>query len=194
MCGCFCFQERLQSCFNAGSSCFGGNASSEIRMWIRGANGEDLRETGIVEEVALENVYRNPDMNFSVWDSVLYEKVMQEKNIKLLLNCSCLDAEMEEDKITSVTGWQLTTQRDCKVFATIFADCSGDSILAPLTGAKYRVGRESSEEFKEDIEPAKGDDCTMGMSCLIQARQTAFQVTFTAPERAYHYTKKDFPF
>ena len=34
---------------------FGGNASSEIRMWICGARGENLRETGIVEELLLEN-------------------------------------------------------------------------------------------------------------------------------------------
>lgn len=26
----------------------GGNASSEIRMWIRGAHGKNMRETGIV--------------------------------------------------------------------------------------------------------------------------------------------------
>ena len=53
----------------------GGNASSEIRMWIRGAHGDNMRETGILEELALENIYRNPTLNFSVWDSVLYGKV-----------------------------------------------------------------------------------------------------------------------
>lgn len=120
----------------------GGNASSEIRMWIRGANGEDVRETGLVEEIALENCYRNPNMNFSIWDSILYEKVMLEENIKLLLNCSCLDAQMKGREISTVTGWQLTTQTYHRVQAKIFADCSGDSILAPLTGAAYRMGRE----------------------------------------------------
>jgi len=47
----------------------GGNASSEIRMWICGAAGLDNRETGIVEEISLENNYRNPSSNFSIWDS-----------------------------------------------------------------------------------------------------------------------------
>ena len=112
----------------------GGNASSEIRMWIRGANGRDVRETGLVEEIALVNCYRNPDMNFSIWDSVLYEMVMQEKNIRLLLNCSCLDAEMQGNRIVSVTGWQLTTQTYHRVNAGIFADCSGDSILGGWDG------------------------------------------------------------
>ena len=32
----------------------GGNASSEIRMWICGAHGEDNRETGIIEELMLD--------------------------------------------------------------------------------------------------------------------------------------------
>ena len=172
----------------------GGNASSEIRMWIRGANGEDVRETGLVEEIALENCYRNPNMNFSIWDSVLYEKVKQEENIELLLNCSCLDAQMEGKHICSVTGWQLTTQMFHRVHAGIFADCSGDSILAPLTGASWRMGRESREEFGEDIAPQIEDSCTMGLSCLMQARQTNRPVRFIAPKWAYHYTKEDFPY
>jgi succinate dehydrogenase/fumarate reductase flavoprotein subunit len=31
----------------------GGNASSEIRMWIRGAHRDNMQETGILEEIAL---------------------------------------------------------------------------------------------------------------------------------------------
>ena len=39
---------------------FGGNASSEVRMWVCGANGPHRRETGIIEELELENIARNP--------------------------------------------------------------------------------------------------------------------------------------
>ena len=48
----------------------GGNASSENRMYIRGAASANLeyRESGIVQEIELENIYRNPTMNFSIWD------------------------------------------------------------------------------------------------------------------------------
>ena len=73
----------------------GGNASSEIRVWISGAHGEDNRETGILEEIALENLYRNPTKNWYIWDTVLYDFVKREKNITLLLNCTCIDAECE---------------------------------------------------------------------------------------------------
>ena len=41
----------------------GGNASSEIRMWICGARGFGNRETGIIEEILLENLRRNPTKN-----------------------------------------------------------------------------------------------------------------------------------
>ena len=103
---------------------------SALLMWVRGADGEDMRETGLVEELELENCCRNPDMNFSLWDSVLYGLARKEKNLTLLLNCSCLDAKTEDGRICSVIGWQLTTQRYHCVKAQIFADCSGDSILA----------------------------------------------------------------
>ena len=44
-------------------------------------------------------------MNFSLWDSVLYGLARKEKNLTLLLNCSCLDAKTEDGRICSVTGW-----------------------------------------------------------------------------------------
>lgn len=37
----------------------GGNTSSEIRMWVCGAHGKNNRETGLVEELMLENYWRN---------------------------------------------------------------------------------------------------------------------------------------
>ena len=71
----------------------GGNASSEIRMWISGASGSNNRETGLIEEIELVSLWRNPDKNYHIWDSILYEKVKFEPNITLLLNCSVCDAE-----------------------------------------------------------------------------------------------------
>ncbi|NLY18991.1 MAG: FAD-dependent oxidoreductase [Clostridiaceae bacterium] len=165
----------------------GGNCSSEIRMWPLGCKGKDNRETGILEEIFIENMHRNPTRNFSIWDSVLYEKVKAEPNITLLLNCSCNGAKMDGNSIVSVRGWQLTSYTWHNVEADYFADCSGDSILAPLTGAEYRVGRESSSEFNEDIAPQKADRRTMGMSCLIQAVERSYKIEYTPPSWAYVY-------
>lgn len=170
----------------------GGNASSEIRMWVRGAKGLHNRETGIISELEEENIYRNPTLCYSVWDSVMWGKVMEEPNIELLLNCSCVDAETETMadgavRVRSVTGWQLTTYTWHTVRAKYFSDCSGDSVLATLTGAEWRVGREGHGEFGESIGPAVADRKTMGMSCLLQARETDHPVEFIPPEWAYVY-------
>ena len=165
----------------------GGNASSEIRMWIRGAAGKENRETGILQEIELENIYRNPTMNYSVWDTVLHQMILQEENITLLLNCSCLGCEMDENKISAVTGWQLNSYTFHTVRAKIFMDCSGDSILAELSGAAYRVGRESRDEFGEYAAPDVADSYTMGSSCLIEARKTDHPCTFIPPQWAYTY-------
>jgi len=35
---------------------FGGNASSEVRMWPMGAHGPSRRETGLFEEIVLNNM------------------------------------------------------------------------------------------------------------------------------------------
>ena len=82
----------------------GGNASSEIRMWVRGAHGLENRETGIIQELELENIYRNPTMNYTLWDSVLYQAAIAQDGLELLLNCSCLGCDMEDGRIASVTG------------------------------------------------------------------------------------------
>jgi len=163
---------------------FGGNASSEIRMWVCGSDGENNRETGIIEEIQLESLYRNHDKIYGIWDGLLYGKIRAEKNITYLLNCSCCDAVTENGVIRSVTGWQTTTQKWHKVEAKYFADCSGDSILAPLTGAEYRVGRESRDEFDEKTSQTEADRQTMGMSCLIQCRKSDRKSKFILPSWA----------
>lgn len=165
----------------------GGNASSEIRMHICGANGKDTRETGIIEELLLENYYRNPSANYSIWDSILYEKVKFQDNLTLLLNCTCNDIVMEGNVIKKIKAWQLTTETWYEIDAKLFADCSGDGILAPLSGAEYRIGREARDEFDESIEPINSDRRTMGMSCLLQARETDTYQRFIKPEWANTY-------
>lgn len=180
----------------------GGNASSEIRMWVCGASGENNRETGILEEIALENFYRNPTKNYYIWDTILYDFVQREENITLLLNCTCMDAQTETGafadgrsiRINSVSGYQMTTQTFFDVYAENYADCSGDSILAPLTGAKFRVGRESAEEFGEDTHVKTPDKLTMGMSCLLQGRETGKPVKFIPPAWATPLTQNDFSY
>ena len=165
---------------------FGGNASSEVRMWICGAH--KCLETGIIEELRLENLYRNPNSNYSIWDSILFEKVRFQENLTSLLNCSCFDVEKDDNgRIIAVTGHQQTTQTYHRIEADYFADCSGDSIVAHLAGAEYRIGREEKSEFGETLAQDKSDRKTMGLSCILQAREYDRPQKYTPPEWANKY-------
>lgn len=177
----------------------GGNASSEIRVHICGADihnsHPNLRETGILEEIRLINLARNPNRNFSIWDTILYEMATFQPGLTLLLNCSCLQAEVAEGRITSVTGWQTTTQTYQRVEAAVFVDASGDAILAPLTGADFRIGREARHEYGESIAPEVADRRTMGMTCLFQAREYATPQPFAPLPWAHTYrTEEELPY
>ena len=85
----------------------GGNASSEIRVGACGATANhikpDLEETGIFQEILLENKRVNPDYNFSVWDAVLYNSVRQEKNLTVYLNTDMYDCDVQDGRITGIT-------------------------------------------------------------------------------------------
>lgn len=165
----------------------GGNASSEVRMWICGAHGHHRKETGILEEMQLLNLHRNPDGLYSIWDSVLFEFAKMTPGLTTLLNCSCNNGQMEDDHLVSVDAWQLTTQVWHRVEAKLFIDCSGDSILAPLSGAETRTGRESREEFGESIAPNHADLRTMGNTILLQIEEMDCAQTFKAPGWAHFF-------
>ncbi|HOJ39708.1 MAG TPA: FAD-dependent oxidoreductase, partial [bacterium] len=68
----------------------GGACSSEMRVHIGGADSQNpnMRETGILEELRLENLRRNPQSSYSIWDTVLYEKVKFQPGLELFLNTS----------------------------------------------------------------------------------------------------------
>ncbi len=173
----------------------GGNASSEIRMHICGAdrhNGvKNMRETGILEELRLENLALNPNKNYSVWDAVLFDFVKSEPNITPIYNCTVNAAEVSKGKIKSVTGWQLTTESYQKVKAKVYADCTGDGTLGPLTGAKFRIGREARAEFGESIAPEKADKRTMGLTCVFEAKEYPSEQPYTPPKWARKFLSCD---
>ena len=94
----------------------GGNASSEVRMWICGAHnennhetgrvdpegGDNNHETGIIEEILLENLWRNTYPNYSIWDSVLYEKARFQDNLELFLNTHVNKVEVEAFEVLKI--------------------------------------------------------------------------------------------
>lgn len=173
----------------------GGNASSEVRMWICGAHGPNNKETGYLEEIQLANLRRNPRLNYPVWDSMLYGVAHAQENLELILSCAVCDIEMNgPERIASVRAWHLTRQKWIHIHATAFIDCSGDSILR-LSGAPCRWGREAAGSSGEGLARETADRYTMGNTILIQLRgiDPEDHVPFIAPSWALPVDETTFP-
>ena len=173
----------------------GGNASSEIRMHICGADHHmsrpNARETGILEELLLEHKRRNPTNNYSIFDTILWEKAAFCPGLTLYLNACVDEAETQSGRILSVSAFQQTTETRLRLSAPLFVDASGDGTLGALAGADFVVGRESRDTYGERHAPLVADHCTMGSSLMFQARDVGRPVPFFRPPWANQYTEHD---
>jgi hypothetical protein len=173
-------------------SVLGGNSSSEIRVHVNGVNhlkpnNIPERESGIIEEILLHNRFHNPQESYPVWDHVLYDFVMREPNVELMLNTQAVEAQMSGSAIESARCWQFNTETEFTIFAKLFIDCSGDGLLAATAGALYRTGREASKEFNEKYAPAEADGWQMGASILFSAKDMGRPVPYEAPSYVIPY-------
>ena len=174
----------------------GGNASSEIRVWVCGATAQGgqkfARESGIMGELWLENLYRNPDGNPYYWDQILLDAVRAEPNISLWLNTDVRDVAMSDDdapRIVSVSGWQMGSETHVRFDSALFIDATGDALVGFLAGAEFRLGREARDEFDEDWAPDAGDDDSLGSTMLLYTKDVGHPVKFIPPSIAVDITK-----
>lgn len=168
----------------------GGNASSEIRMHIVGADchgkrGElmtvEAREGGIIEAIRLEQAVRNPQRSATMLDLTLYDLCRNEPNLTLLLS-TCLDGvEMSDGKIAKARATRAMTEETFGIAAKIFVDCTGDGRLGAEAGADCRRGREGREEFGEALAQPEADNHSLGSSLLFQARKHDIPMPFVPP-------------
>ncbi|MGI6215226.1 MAG: FAD-dependent oxidoreductase [Christensenellales bacterium] len=173
----------------------GGNAGSEIRMHICGADYHmtrpNARETGIIEEILLEHKKSNPTNSYAIFDSILWGKAAFCKNLTLFLN-TCVDgANVENGRVIGVTAYQQTTEKRMSFTAPLFADATGDGSIGAWSGADYTVGREGKDTYGEPHAPNIADNYTMGSSLMFKARDTGRPVPFIKPEWANTYTEYD---
>ncbi len=166
----------------------GGNSSSEIRMHIVGATcsghrtDTDARETGIIEELCLDEAVLNPQRSAGMWDLLLYDRVRREPGIRLLLDAACTGVRMAgEDRIGAVLAESSTRERSFEVSGRIFIDCSGDGRLGAEASADFRVGREARSEFGESLAPEVADRRVLGSTLLFVTRPHERPMPFVPP-------------
>lgn len=176
----------------------GGNASSEIRMHICGADGNrgipletEVREGGIIEEIRLECAVRNPQCSFSMMDLILYEKCKAEKNLKLYLNTTVNGVRKKKNSIMSALAVRESTEDQFIFESEIFIDCTGDGRLGAEAGASYMIGRESKEDFNETRAQSVRDRKTLGNTLLFSSRDMGKPMPFKAPAWARKFTEED---
>jgi hypothetical protein len=180
----------------------GGNASSEVRMHIVGANGTgsfdrgseletEAREGGIIEEIRLENCVRNPQRSASMFDLILYDKCRDLPNLTLLLNTTVTAAHRVGDQIEFAVAERQSTEDQFQIHAKVFIDCTGDGRLGVEAGAAFTEGREGHETFGESLAVSPGDRHQLGSTILLQARKHERPMPFVAPQWARQFTRQD---
>ena len=174
----------------------GGNASSEVRLWVLGAtchmgnNNRWAREGGVHEEIIVENLYRNKEGNPIFLDALLTEKVWAEPNITLLLNTAIYNIEMTApDKIGKVIGFCSQNSTLYEISAPLFCDASGDGIVGFLAGASFRMGAESGDEFDEKFIMPDDYGQQLGHSMYFYSKDAGRPVKYVAPA----FALKDIP-
>jgi FAD dependent oxidoreductase len=175
----------------------GGNASSEVRLWVLGAtshmgnNNRWAREGGVIDELLVENLYRNPEGNPLIFDTIILEKVISEPNITLLLNTAVYEvAKNDDDTIASVTALSSQNQTTYMLSAPLFCDASGDGVVGFLSGAAFRMGAESMEEFGEKFAPSVEYGELLGHSLYFYSKDVGKPVRYIAPNFAHDVTQK----
>lgn len=169
----------------------GGNASSEVRLWALGAtshmgnNNRWSREGGLIDEILVENTYRNKEGNPLLFDAVLLDFVKNEPNITLLLNTAIYNTEKSDSHtIAAVEAFCAQTSTTYHVSAPLFCDATGDGIVGFQAGAAFRIGQESQHEFNELMAPLEENKDLLGHSIFFYSKDTGKPVKYIAPDFA----------
>lgn len=179
----------------------GGNASSEILVNIMGASHHGCntsvyaKEGGLIEELRQKKYYYNLKGgygNYALIDAVLFDMIYDEPNISLYLNTVAYDVILDNDIIKGIQSYQLRSARKLVFESPIYVDSTGDGAVAYSSGAQFRIGRESINEFNEEGAPVKANSCTMGNTLYFDIQDVGRKVEFKRPKFSYDITNMDF--
>ena len=168
-------RQGIQTVLITDRPVLGGNSSSEIRVWTRGATGAGNlygEEMGVWGELKLENLYRNPDASPVFWDDVLLDAVLKEPDLELFLNTEIFSISTHKNgAVACVYGIQQGSERQLEFEADFFIDATGDGTIGAKAGVPFSVGNRKHE--------------TLGNSILYYTKKEDHPVPFLAPDYAY---------
>jgi FAD dependent oxidoreductase len=156
-------------------------------------NNRYAREGGLVDEILTENLHRNKEGNPVIFDTVLLEKVMEESNIRLLLNTVLVECKKDGSRIVSIKAFCSQTSIEISIGAPLFIDSTGDGVLSFLAGAPFRIGAEQKSEFGELFAPSSEYGHLLGHSIYFYSKDTGHPVKFVAPSYALMDIENEIP-
>lgn len=170
----------------------GGNNSSEIRVHLGGniglgpnpGLGRMIREFGHSKEGNAK-----PAANYEDEKKELF--ISNEKDITLYANYRAISVKTEGGKIESVIIKHIENGKKMELKAPLFSDCTGDGTIGYLAGADYKMGRESSDDYGEDLAPTESDKMTMGASVQWYSAEKGKPTRFPIFEYGLHFNEKN---
>jgi hypothetical protein len=174
------------------------------------------RETGIIHEILeSERAANHETINENGWtnsvmDMVLYDLVQREPNLTVHLNTAVIAVVMDGGsaaetapqtaagyyerpacasarRIAALCARTLSAEVEIELRAPLFADCTGDAIVADQAGCAWRMGSEGRDETGEPHAPERASTDTMGNSIHIRARDMGRPCPFTPPAWAVRH-------
>lgn len=179
----------------------GGNASSEIGVVIQGSSHHNLnysiyaKETGIMDELRSKLDYAVACCGYDVaaaCDAVFLDFLYDEPNIDLYLNTVVTDVITGEGDIKAVIAYQMKQDIHFEFVAPVYADCTGDAVVAYKAGADTAMGAEAQHEFGEKSANAQPQTWTMGHTLYFEIEDVGHPVKFVRPKFAHDVAKMDF--
>ncbi len=160
-------------------SILGGCNSSEIRVSLGGIThampypnlGNTVAEIGPVfgSGATYPKEFYEDDRKLRAF--YLNNPAMQ----KILLNTCVVDLKRDPDnsrKITAVLCMDMKTGAQTWYSASLFADCTGDGVLARMMGVETMYGTEGFDAFGETLAPKESSLQVMGQSVLWMSEDT----------------------
>lgn len=133
----------------------GGNASKEIGLMPRGAQGRILQELS----------QRGPD-----GDLAALSLLQAEPTASIFLEHRIIAAAKAGDQIVSVDAVEAKSGLEQRFKGRMFIDTSGVAMLGVLVAAETMFGREARSEFDEPYAPEVADDMHHGNTLFFRTR------------------------
>ena len=163
----------------------GGCNSSEVRVGLGGGThvGPYPNLGNAVDEIA--PIAGGP----GTYEADIYEDARKTRLFTFGGNPACHPALQEcviavekskddPQRISAVIARNVITGSETRYRARLFADCTGDAVIARLAGAETMCGREARSNFNESLAPEKADNQVMGLSVLWYSKKAKGPTSF----------------